>query len=241
MARAGEKKPGDEPGFLQACARPSERQVHVFQVFACFHQNQWTFVQHNRRRTLARDADRLGFSSNSRLYSGHFARIRVDPDQARALCHLLQAVDLQDVMGCDRQCCRCCSWLFGNHRWGLDCGGCRSFGRRRRHTRLNFGGHRGGHQGGHQGGHIGRLAHSRFGAFFRRLRSALLSALKVGTCCRTVFTLRFCRSWSRVSAHIGGVAFAGSVCTAVAATLTAITAVAVARAPLAAFTCVLSL
>lgn len=113
MTRAGEKKPGLKPGFWQAWSPRSERQVHVFQVFACFHQNQGTFIQHHSRRTLAGYADRLGFGGNGRLNGGHFAWIRVDPNQARALCHLLQTVDLQGVARDSRQSSwrssRCCS------------------------------------------------------------------------------------------------------------------------------------
>ena len=57
------------------CKDESERQVHVFQVFACFHQHQGAFVQDHGRWTLTGHTHRLGFCGNRSLHRSDFGSI----------------------------------------------------------------------------------------------------------------------------------------------------------------------
>ena len=116
-----EKKPGLSPVFSWHCQLRSERQVQIFQVFACFDQYQRTFVQNHGRWTLARHTHGLRFGGNRGLHCGNFGCIRVHPNQPRALSHLVQVVNLQGVAGDHGQACARCCGCFGGSGGRLRC------------------------------------------------------------------------------------------------------------------------
>lgn len=85
----------------------SERQLHVGQITAGFHQHQWTLVDHHGRCALARHMHRARLGRDDGLHGGHFVGVGVDPLQATAAGNGLQLRHRQRVGLHARQAGRC--------------------------------------------------------------------------------------------------------------------------------------